>query len=81
MLPVAIAAVASGRAAAQSGIAVENASLADVTQALADGTITASALTRAYLARIEAYDRAGPAPQFRARGQSRRAAIAGRSTA
>lgn len=59
MLPVAIAAV-SGRAAAQSGIAVDNAALADVTQALADGRITASALARAYLARIEAYDRAGP---------------------
>ena len=60
MLPVAIAAAASGRAAAQSGIAVDNATLADVTQALADGRITSSALTRAYLARIEAYDRAGP---------------------
>jgi amidase len=60
MLPVAIAAVASGRAAAQSGIAVDKATLADVTQALADGRITSSALTRAYLARIEAYDRAGP---------------------
>ncbi len=60
LLPVAIAAAASGRAAAQSGIAVDNATLADVTQALADGRITSSALTRAYLARIEAYDRAGP---------------------
>ncbi|WP_428661057.1 amidase family protein [Reyranella sp.] len=60
MLPVAVAAAASGRAAAQSGLAVDNASLADVTQALADGRITASALTRAYLARIEVYDRAGP---------------------
>jgi amidase len=60
MLPVAIAAAASGRAAAQSGIAVDNATLADVTQALADGRITSTALTRAYLARIEAYDRAGP---------------------
>jgi amidase len=60
MLPVAIAATTSGRAAAQSGIALDNASLADVSQALADGRISASALTRAYLARIEAYDRAGP---------------------
>ncbi|HTE82230.1 MAG TPA: amidase family protein, partial [Reyranella sp.] len=61
MLPVAIAAAASGRASAQSGIAVDNATLADVTEALADGRISPSALTRAYLARIEAYDRAGPA--------------------
>src|SRR4051812_38933597 len=60
MLPVAIAAAAaSGRAAAQSGIAVDNATLADVIRALAEGSITSSALTRAYLARIDAYDRAG----------------------
>ncbi len=39
---------------------VENASIAELQQALAEGRITASALTRAYLARIEAYDRAGP---------------------
>jgi amidase len=60
VLPLAIGALASGRAAAQPSLAVENASLAEVQQALADGKITASALTRAYLARIEAYDRAGP---------------------
>jgi amidase len=60
MLPVVLGAAASGRAAAQSGIAVDNASLAEVTQALTDGKITATALTQAYLARIEAYDRAGP---------------------
>src|SRR5205085_3349170 len=39
---------------------VENASLAELQQALCDGRTSASALTRAYLARIEAYDRAGP---------------------
>jgi amidase len=61
MLPVAIAAGASGRAAAQSGIAVDDATLAGLTQALVDGKITASTLARAYLARIDAYDRAGPA--------------------
>lgn len=61
MLPMAIAAAASSdRAAAQSGIRVDNASLAEAIGALADGRITATALTRAYLARIEAYDRAGP---------------------
>jgi len=61
MLPVAIAAAASGPAAAQSDIAVGNATLAELIQALAEGRVTASALTRAYLARIEAYDGAGPA--------------------
>jgi amidase len=39
---------------------VENATIAELQQALAEGRITAGALTRAYLARIEAYDRAGP---------------------
>ena len=57
LLPVVIGAMASGRAEAQTSLAVENASLADVAQALSGGKITASALARAYLARIEAYDR------------------------
>ena len=61
LLPVVIGAMASGRAEAEAGLAVEDASLADVAQALGEGKITASALARAYLARIEAYDRAGPA--------------------
>jgi amidase len=39
---------------------VENATIAELQQALADGRTSASALTRAYLGRIEAYDRAGP---------------------
>jgi len=39
---------------------VENATIAELQQALAEGRTTASGLTRAYLARIEAYDRAGP---------------------
>ncbi|HWB51195.1 MAG TPA: amidase family protein [Stellaceae bacterium] len=38
-----------------------DASLADLQRALSDGRATASALTRGYLARVEAYDRAGPA--------------------
>jgi amidase len=38
-----------------------NASLADIQAALNEGRTSASALTRAYLERIEAYDRAGPA--------------------
>ena len=39
-------------------LAVEDASLADVARALGEGTVTASGLARAYLARIKAYDRA-----------------------
>src|SRR5438552_11180962 len=46
--------------AADEKVCIENASLAELQQALAEGRTTASALTRAYLARIEAYDRAGP---------------------
>src|SRR5712692_3452272 len=42
-------------------MAVENATIAELQRALAEGRTTASALVRAYLARIEAYDRAGPA--------------------
>ena len=45
---------------ADSEIGVENASLAEVQQALDEGRTSATALTRAYLARIEAYDQAGP---------------------
>ncbi len=41
-------------------LAVDNASLTEVTRALAAGTVTASDLSRAYLARIKAYDRGGP---------------------
>jgi len=59
ILPVVLGAAASGRAAAQPAIAVENASLAEVIGALVDGRITASALTHAYLARIDTYDRSG----------------------
>src|SRR5882672_8246122 len=62
MMPVVLGAVAAGRAEAQqASVAVDNASLTDIQQALAQGKITSSALTKAYLARIEAYDRAGPA--------------------
>src|SRR5436190_7271564 len=46
--------------AAEEKLSVENASLTELQQALLDGRTTASALARAYLARIEAYDRAGP---------------------
>jgi amidase len=39
---------------------VENATIAELQQALAEGRTSPSVLVRAYLARIEAYDRAGP---------------------
>ena len=58
---VAIGAVAAAGARAQTALAVDNASMGDVIQALAEGKTTATALTKAYLARIEAYDRGGPA--------------------
>ena len=62
LMPVVLGAVAAGRAEAQSAgfITVNNASLADVLQALAKGEANATNLTRAYLARIEAYDKSGP---------------------
>ena len=62
LMPVVLGAVAAGRAEAQSSgsITVNNASLADVLQALAKGEANATNLTRAYLARIEAYDKSGP---------------------
>ena len=41
----------------EAGLAVD-ASLADVSKALGEGKVTASGLARAYLARIDAYDRA-----------------------
>jgi amidase len=41
-------------------VCVENASIGDLADALAAGRTTAADLVRAYTARIEAYDRAGP---------------------
>jgi amidase len=79
LMPVALgAAVAAGQAAAQDGIAVDNASLADVIQALTDGKTSSSALTRAYLARIEAYDRGGPRLNAVRQANPEALAIAGR---
>ena len=43
-----------------SGICIVNATIADLQQALADGRVSSTDLVRAYLQRIEAYDRAGP---------------------
>jgi amidase len=39
---------------------LENTSMSDIVGALANGRVTATALTNGYLARIEAYDRDGP---------------------
>jgi amidase len=47
-------------APAQGPVCVENASLTELREALLAGRTTATALTQAYLARIEAYDRNGP---------------------
>src|ERR1700719_4462014 len=44
----------AARAAAEGNVCVENATIAELQQALADGRTNASTLTRAYLARIEA---------------------------
>jgi amidase len=46
--------------AAEAAVCVENATIDDLQEALAAGRTTASDLVRAYTARIEAYDRAGP---------------------
>jgi amidase len=45
---------------ARGAVCVENASIAELQEALAAGTTTSAELVRAYTARIEAYDRAGP---------------------
>jgi amidase len=60
LLPLVLGTIAAGRAEAQMTVAVENASLVEVQEALTRGTTSASALTRAYLDRIEAVDRNGP---------------------
>lgn len=50
----------AGRADVQTMLPLENAPMSDIIEALASGQVTAAALTRSYLARIEAYDRGGP---------------------
>jgi len=47
-------------ARAEETVCVEDATIDTLRQALAAGRVTATALTQAYLARIEAYDRDGP---------------------
>ena len=52
--------VAAVTRAAPTGLKVADASMSDIVDALANGQVTATALTNASLARIEAYDRNGP---------------------
>ena len=56
----AASAAAAVSAAAPIPLKLDRASMSDIAHALADGHVTASALVKAYLARIEAYDRDGP---------------------
>ena len=48
------------RAEAPTTLKLENTPMSDIIHALASGRVTATALTKGYLARIEAYDRDGP---------------------
>ena len=57
---VAAAIVAPSAIAAEGAVCIENATIDDLYGALASGRTTAADLVRAYTARIEAYDRAGP---------------------
>jgi amidase len=57
--PAAAASVAPAPTGLGENMCVENTTIADLQEALAAGRTTAAGLVRAYLARIEAYDRAG----------------------
>src|SRR6059058_1766993 len=57
---LALAVMLASGAAAEGNVCVENMTIAELQLALSAGRTSASALLRAYLARIEAYDRAGP---------------------
>ena len=52
---------AAAQTRAQGPVCVENATLTQLREALLSGRTTATALAQAYLARIDAYDRNGPA--------------------
>src|SRR5262249_23949675 len=54
------AAIAAPAITAEGNVCVENAWIGDLQEALVAGRTTAADLVRAYTARIEAYDRAGP---------------------
>jgi amidase len=60
VLLLALSVASTPAMAAEGAVCVENATIGDLQQALAAGRTTAADLVRAYTARIEAYDRAGP---------------------
>ena len=60
LLAMAAPALAVEGPVTRGAVCVENASIVELGDALAAGTTTAADLVRAYTARIEAYDRAGP---------------------
>src|SRR5258708_15820082 len=60
LLALTAASIAAPARAADGAVCVENATIDDLQGALAAGRTTAADLVRAYAARIEAYDRAGP---------------------
>jgi amidase len=60
VLLVLAVAIASPVMATEGNVCVENATIDDLQEALAAGRTTAAELVRAYAARIDAYDRAGP---------------------
>jgi amidase len=60
VLLLALTVAATPAVAAEGATCVENATISDLAEALAAGRTTAADLVRAYTARIEAYDRAGP---------------------
>ena len=53
-------ATAAGSAEAPTVLKLENTPMSDIIHDLANGRVTATALTKGYLSRIEAYDRDGP---------------------
>src|SRR5205807_5099767 len=60
VLSVALATLAMPAVAAEGNVCVEEATISDLQAALAAGKTKSADLVRAYQARIEAYDRAGP---------------------
>ncbi|KYH00431.1 hypothetical protein [Bradyrhizobium sp. DOA1] len=53
--------IAAASAEAPIILKLDNAAMSDIAQALPSGQVDATALPKAYVARIEAYDRGGPA--------------------
>ena len=60
-IALALAAMLASTAAGAAPLDLETATIGDVQAAFADGSVTSEQLVRAYLARIDAYDKKGPA--------------------